>query len=277
MSRRLASAVALLAACTVLAGCGPKYVRDTYHESRDIEIVLRGRTDQDPGFEHPATVSAVRMSHILASLDVRFGDQEKKNARTAVVPVEAVYPLGELVSGALSKAKPNQEVVVSAQIRSRKLKVFTEKRLTSFIVYMKNDQLVFHIARVGFPVPKNPNERIREPKPGSEYQDFKVVRSRSIVPIAKQTVAVEWRDAAFRKADAIRLGPGGRVKRRTMLLEEPEEQAPEEAPSDTVNLSNLTPEALRRLADLEEERRRGAIGEAEYQARRREILGGAGR
>ncbi len=109
------------------------------------------------------------------------------------------------------------------------------------------------------------------------FQDFKVLRSRSITPIAPQAVAVDWRDSSFRRADAIRLGPGGQVKRRTVLLEEPEDEAPEEEtpPSeDTIDLSTVSPDALRELADLEEERRRGAIGEAEYQARRRKILAG---
>jgi hypothetical protein len=277
MNRRPAAAV--LVAAILVAGCaGPKYARDTYFENNEIEIVLRGRTDANPGYEHPATISAVRMSHILASLDVRFREDEKKNDRTPVIPIEAVYPLGELVSGALAKAQPNQEVVVSAKIRTRTLKIFTEKQLHSFIVYMQGDRLIFHVAHVGLTLPKNPNERVREPKQGSEYQDFRVLRGHAIHPVAKQVVSVGWRDPYFRKANALRLGPGGQVKRRTILLEEPVEEAPEVAgegapePEEAVALPNLSPEALRALADLEEERRRGRIPEAEYQARRDAIL-----
>jgi hypothetical protein len=280
MPRRIASAFALIAAGLVLAGCfGPRYTRDTYYENRDITVTLRARQDVAVAYEHPAQISAVRLSHILASLDVRFADQEEKNARTPVIPLEAIYPLGELVSGALAEATPEQEVVVSAQVRSRTLKLFTEKSLTQFVTYMKNDQLVFHIARVDEPVSKNPRDRVTEPKPGTEYQDFKVVRSKSIVPIGPQSVAVEWRDPDFRKADAIRIGRGGELKRRTVLMEEPVEEAPDEAPAtgDAVDLSELGPDALRALADLEEERRSGVINEAEYVARRREILEAAGR
>lgn len=278
---RTARLAAALAAAVALAGCfGPRYERQTFHQSRDIEITLRERTDLDrsPAYDHPAQVSSVRMSHILASLDVRFEDQETKDARTPVVPLEVIYPLGELVSGALAKATPEQEVVVQAMVRSRKLKIFTEKTQTAFIVYMKNDQLVFHVKRVDFTMPKNPNERVHEPRPHETYQDFKVVRGKSIVPIAPQAVAVEWRDPDFRKADAIRIGRGGELKRRTVLLEEPEEEAPDETtPADTVDLTDLSPGTLRALADLEEERRSGAINEAEYLARRREILEKAGR
>jgi hypothetical protein len=275
MPRRLATALALLAAAAGLAGCfGPRYTRHTYYENRDVTVTLRERQDVVVSYDHPAQISAVRMSHILASLDVRFADQEEKNARTPVVPVEAIYPLGELVSGALAEATDRQEVVVSAQIRSRKFKIFTDKTMTQFVVHMKNDQLLFHIARVDFPVPKNPNERITEPKPGQEYQDFKVVRSQNIVPIGPQSVAVDWRHPDFRTADAIRIGRGGEIERRTILMEEPVEEAPRESPADAdaVDLSTLSPEALRALADLEEERRSGAINEAEYVARRRAIL-----
>jgi len=276
MPRRLAPPLALLAAGLALSGCfGPRYVRETYYENRDVTVTLRARSDKKVVYDHPAQISAVRMSHILASLDVRFADQEEKNARSPVVPLEAIYPLGELVSGALAKATPEQEVVVSAQIRERKLKVFTEKTLTQFVVFMKDDQLVFQIAHVNFEVSKNPHDRIPEPKPGEEYQDFKVLRGKSIVPTGRQTVAVDWRDPDFRKADSIRIGRGGQLKRRTVLMEETIEEAPEDAPGvteDSVDLGALTPEALRALADLEEQRQRGEVDEAEYMARRREIL-----
>jgi hypothetical protein len=283
MSRCPVLAVATLAAATLVAGCfGPRYARETYFENHEIEIVLRGRTDANPGYDHPATISAVRMSHILASLDVRFREDEKKNDRTPVIPIEAVYPLGELLSGAFAKAEPNQEVVVSAKIRTRTLKIFTDKQLHSFIAYMKGDRLIIHVARVGFTLPKNPNERVREPKLGSEYQDFRVLPGPAIHPVAKQVVSVEWRDDYFRKANALRLGPGGRVKRRTILLEEPAEEAPEAsleepAEEEAVTLPDLSPEALRALADLEEERRRGRISEADYQQRRDAILREAAR
>jgi len=276
MSRRpvatLVGAAALAAAALALSGCGPRYVRDTVYENRDVQIILRGRSGENPGYGHPATISAIRLTHILASLDVRFDDQEKKNARAPAIPVELVYELGELVSQALAKAGPSQEVVVMARRRERTLKLFTEIRLTSFVVQLKNDQLHVHLSRIDWPLPKNPNERVREPEPGKELMKFRVLPGKSIVPVGPQSVAVDWRDDVFRRADAIRLAPGGRVERRTILLEEPPEQAPSAASGSAVDLSTLGPEALRELADLEEQRRSGAVGEAEYMARRRQIL-----
>lgn len=272
-TRTTAGVLLALAAAVLLAACsGPRYARETFHESRETEVVLRTRTDVNPGYEHPATISAIRMAHILASLDVRFDENEKKNARTPAIPVESVYPLGELVSRALAAADERQDVVVMAKFRERRLKLFTSETLTAFSVSLKNDQLYFQISRVGWPVPKNPNERIQEPKPGKEYQAFKVLPSSGVLPVGRQLVAVDWRRASFRRPEAIRVGAGGRVKRRTILMEEPEAEAPSAAPEDTVDLSDLTPAALRTLADLEEERRAGSVGEAEYRAKKRKIL-----
>ncbi|NNL66602.1 MAG: hypothetical protein HKP30_10190 [Myxococcales bacterium] len=265
-------AFSLAVACLLSACSGARYSRETFHESRETEVILRARTDVNPRYEHPATISAIRMAHILASLDVRFDENEKKNARTPAIPVEAVYPLGELVSRALAAADERQEVVVMAKFRERRLKLFTSETLTAFSVSLKNDQLYFQISRVGFAVPKNPNERIQEPKPGKEFQAFKVLPSSGVLPVGRQLVAVDWRRDSFRRPEAIRVGAGGRVKRRTILMEEPEAQAPRAAPEDTVDLSDLTPEALRALADLEEQRRAGSIGEAEYLSKKRKIL-----
>jgi len=275
MSRRTVATLLLAVGGLVIAACGPRYVRETFYEQRDYKLVLRGRSGTNPGFDHPASISAVRLTHILASLDVRFEEHEKKNARTPAIPVEFLYPLGDLVSKAFAKADATQELVVMAERRERTLKLFTEKRLTSLVLWLKGDQLYVHLSRLDWPMPKNPSERIREPVPGKAFQKFKVLPGTAIVPTAQQTVAVAWRDDGFRRADAIRLSPGGRIKRRTVLMEEPEALAPSRSRGDAegVDLSTLSPDALRELADLEEARRAGEVGEQEYLSRRREILG----
>ena len=61
--------------------------------------------------------------------------------------------------------------------------------------------------------------------------------------------------------------------RKTILMESPEEVIAEERYEDSDWLPpNLTARQLRDLADLEEERSAGAITEADYRRRRREIL-----
>lgn len=256
-----------------LAGClGPSWQRQTVYQDSDVEVVLRSEKGAPPAYDHPVTISAVRTAHILASLDVRLDDQEEKNARTPAVPLDLVFPLGELVADALAQADATQHVLVMARRTERNLKIFTEKRLTSFVVYMQNDRLYVHLGHVDWEVPRNPNERIYEPAPGKALMKFRVLGGRGILPVGPQAVAVDWRDDTFRRASSVRLRPGGRVQRRTILMEEPVEEAPAPRVEDTVDFSELSPETLRELADLEEARRSGEVSEAEYRARREDLL-----
>ena len=101
---------------------------------------------------------------------------------------------------------------------------------------------------------------------------FRTLASEGIDPIGPQRVAVHWRDERFRQPTNVRVGPGGKMSRRTILMQE---EAPAEAPLPAQSLPS-DPDALRALAELEEARRAGAVSEAEYQRRRREILTGAG-
>ena len=87
-------------------------------------------------------------------------------------------------------------------------------------------------------------------------------------PTGHQSVAVDWREERFRNPTTIRVGPGGKMTRRTVLMEE---EAPAAEPAGDLALPT-DPAALRALADLEEARRSGAITEAEYQRRRRELM-----
>jgi len=223
---------AALAVALLLAGClGPRWHRETFHQSGDFEVLLRSQEGVHPGYDHPVTISAIRMTHILASLDVRHDGDEKKGARSPAVPVEIVFALGELAADALVEADADQHVVVMAERTERNLKIFTEKRLTSFVAYVKDDRLHLHLSHLDWPVPKNPNARLREPVPGKRVMDFKVLGAPSVLPTGPQSVAVAWRDDTVRRA----------------------------------------------LADLEEARRAGQVSEAEYRARREDILERAAR
>ena len=107
------------------------------------------------------------------------------------------------------------------------------------------------------------------PVVGREVMAFKVLPSEAIVPVGHQSIAVDWRNPIFRSPTNVRVGPDGKVVRRTILMEsEPEELEPRSSdrgiPDDPV--------VLRALADLEVARRNGAITELEYQERRRDLL-----
>jgi hypothetical protein len=264
--------------CLTLAfaatACGPRYARVTIQDSAGLIVQLRAEIrDGEPvdrGFAHPASISRARVTNILSRIEVRMEDEEE-GARQPAIPAELLFDLGDLVSAALAKADPSQEVVVKAIRKERRLGIFTQKYLTSFVAYVQNDQLLIHLSRVDDSIPQDTEETIPEPWPGREVMPFKVLATDGIVPVGLQAVSVLWRDPLFQAPGQIRVGPGGKVQRREILLESTEEQIESAAPETT---GRLSPETLRALADLEEARRRGEISEAAYQQRRRSLLAG---
>ena len=266
--------IALLAS----AGCGTRYARVPLDEDETVRVVLRAELrDGEPinrGFHHPVTISGVRIAHVLAQIDVRVdaGDGERSE-RQAAIATELVYPLGDRLSAALAKADPSQEVVVQALRSERRLGLFTETLATSFLAYVGPDDLLhLELSRLDWPVPKGSEDELREPVAGRELMAFRVLASEGVDPTGHQSVAVHWRDDRFRNPTSVRVGPGGKVTRRTVLMEE---EAPAAEAEPSAAQLPTDPESLRALADLEEARRAGELTEAEYQRKRRALLEGA--
>jgi hypothetical protein len=270
------SARILLGLVLVLAAtsCGPRYTRVTIQDSGGLIVQLRAEVQEDEavdrGFAHPATISRARITNILSRIEVRL-ESGKEAAREPAIPAEFLYDLGDLVSAALAMAAPSQEVVVRAVRKQRRLGIFTEKFLTSFVAYVLGDDLYIHLSRVDDSLPKDSDDTIPEPWPNREVMPFKVLPSDGIVPVGAQAVTVAWRDPLFRAPGQVQVGPGGKILRREILLESLPEETEIATPEAT---GHLSPETLRALADLEELRRQGAISEAGYQERRRSILAG---
>jgi hypothetical protein len=102
---------------------------------------------------------------------------------------------------------------------------------------------------------------------------FRVVPSKGMTQVDGQSVAVTWRDPVFKKPSRTRITPSGNVVRRTILMESSEETDETAGGSAFERLpENLSSATLRELADLEDERHRGEITEAEYSTRRRQII-----
>ena len=266
----------LLLGAALLAGavgCGPRYVREPFLDQPDLRIKLRsqklGGEIVDRGFDQPATISTARLANILARIDVR--DDADDGVRKPAIPTATLYSIAGGVSKALAASASSQEVVVQSVRRSRRLGVFTEKHVTGLVLWVQGDDLVVNLTQLDEPVEKGRKEKLPEPWTDRPSGRFRVMASPSMVPVATNALLVSWKDPLFRKASNIRIGAGGRVIRREILLEE----APEEAPEAATPLpEGLTPEILRALADLEEERRDGSISEGEYQRRRRALLRG---
>jgi hypothetical protein len=270
-------ALALLALLAGLAGCGPRYRRVVVQDQGGIEVTLRGRVKGGKlvprGFAHPAIISGIRLSHILARIDIRMssGAENEAGNRRPAVPTELIYPMGDALSAGLARADENQEVVVEALRKQRRLGIFTDERMTSLVAWVEGETLVIHVGRSDDLIPKGELDDVKEPIPGRAVQQFNVVATEGLVPVAEQAISAHWRDPIFREARNIRVGPTGKVMRRTILMEE----APE-TPADDLPPARLPsdPQALRELADLEELRRAGEISEAEYHRRRSELLRG---
>ena len=273
------SLLCLAAVLLASLGCGTRYARVPVHADDLVQVVLRAELrDGKPverGFEHPATLSGVRLAHVLAQIDVRVdkGDEAASERRPAI-HTDLVYPLGELLSQALAKADPSQEVVVQALRKERRLGLFTQAHATSFVAWVAaNGLLYLHLSRLDWPVPKGQEDELREPVPGREVMAFRALASEGVDPVGHQTVAVHWRDDRFRRPTTVHVGPSGKVNRRTVLMEE--ETPPEpEAPASSPEAVPSDPASLRARADLEESRSKGELTEAEYLRRKRAILEG---
>lgn len=281
MNRTLAS-VALLCLAAALGGCMTTQVRTPVYDENDIRVFLRqdvkGGKGVDQGFSHPVTIAPIRITNILSRIEVRKEADDKaevevENLRQPAISTGVLYGVGEGISQALAKADPSQVVVVMAVERRKSLKVFTQDFLTSLIVWVKDDRLYVHLGQLGEPMSTNPHDKPREPELDVVESKKRVLASDGFTTAGPRLVAVDWRSNAFADTSAIRIRPGGEVVRRTILMEEaPDDAAAQPGPAPPPE--GLSPEALRALADLEEERRGGKLSETDYQERRRQILSG---
>lgn len=276
--RRAAISVLLCAPILVVSGCLTRYVRDDVYKDKRIEVFLR--LDKRPirvvekGHDHPAAISAVRMAHILSRLDIRKSVDDG-GKRSPAIPTQLLYSVANGVSRALAKAGENQEVVVMAVRVERTFKVFDQDHLTSFVAYVRGEQLFIHLARVDWATPDlNKNRReLPQPRLGEHPMRFKLFGGTAMTLIDRQSVAVNWRDPIFKRPTRTKLLPSGEVRRKTILLESPEELEDEELEGSAKLPPGLSSTKLRALADLEEDREAGRITEADYRTRQREILG----
>jgi hypothetical protein len=265
---------ALLAA---LVACGPSYKRRFIETGSKVEIILRGQKGDgglvDQGFAHPLDVSGVRVTHILAQLDVRDEAAEGGERRPAI-PTNSLYDIGRAVSLGLAKATPAEEVVVRSFRKAKRLGIFSKTYLTSLVIYAQEDLLFVHVRHVDWPIPKPDEPEPPEPWVYRTNQSFKILPGDAMTAVGPQEVAVDWRDPVFRKASSIRMGPGGRIERRVILMEMEDEPTAAELEQEEERAGRLSPQTLRELADLEEKRLSGEVSESQYKAKRRAILAG---
>lgn len=112
-----------------------------------------------------------------------------------------------------------------------------------------------------------------EPQRDARPMDFRVVSGDFLYFAGPQTLEIDWKNDVFRTAYRLPGSTGGEKRRREVLMEQPIPKAERKADDGQgVSLDTLSPDQLRALADLEEDRNAGRITEQVYQRARRELL-----
>ena len=263
----------LLLATLLAAGCITRTVKEPVFEQDKTNVFLRsqrkGGEALPKAFGHPLAISAARLAHILSRIDVR-GDGDDSERRAAI-PLDSLYVIAEGMSKALAKANPDQEVVVMSVRRAKRLGLFDRNYLSSLVAYVRDDLLYIHLSRVDWEIEAGRKTELPEPRIDEEAMGFRLLISPGMTLFNPQSVAVSWRDPVFRRPTRTRVLPSGRVVRREILMESPEDTP---APPITTDVlpGNLAPDTLRKLADLEEQKSRGEVTQTQYTVLRASIL-----
>jgi hypothetical protein len=273
----LGVACAALAA-VLLAGCGPKLVRTPVFQKDKpgVRVELQRREKSGTviarGFDQPATIADVRIAHILASLS--FEDREKK--RRPAVRSEHVYDLAAGISEALAQATPDDVVAAAAFPEDRRLGIFSDNRVTSFLLHLEADSMQIEFMNIEDPLEKEGAKvGFQEYQIPSELPalapTFTLPTGESITRLGNRGVSVAWRDDVFRRPVSL-TGRDAKGKKRTVLMElPPEKEAGATAPK-LPRPEGLSDEQTGALDKVDAARASGAITEGEYQRRRRLIL-----
>jgi hypothetical protein len=261
-----------LLAALLATGCLTRSITTPVFEQGQTQVLLRsqkkGGGTLPKGYAHPLAISAARVAHILSRIDLRRGDETD---RVAAIPLDSLYVIADGVAQAFGKADANQEVVVMSVRRGRHWGIFDRSYLTSFVAWCKDDLLYVNVARSDWEIPRNLETDLPQPRIDEEVMKFRLVASEGMSLVGPQTIAAVWRDPIFKRATRTRILPGGKVVRREVLMESPEETPPAPLATDVLP-ANLAPDTLRQLADLEESKKRGEITQAEYGTLREKIL-----
>lgn len=276
--RRHRSAALVLWLCGVVlcSGCFTRHVREDVYQERLIEVFLRSdRKNFSPvvkSYDHPVTISAVRMAHILSRLDIRKS-VDKGGRRIPAIPTVALYSIADGISRALSRADEDQEVVVMAIEKKRSFGIFDQDHLTALVAYVRGKLLYIHLARSDWAVPERKKDAPPQPVVGENPTKLKLYPDTAMILIDTHSVKISWRDPIFNKPTRTRILATGEVMRKTILLESPVEDVLDD-PQERAPLppAGLSPAQLRALADIEEQRLAGLITEGMYRIRQQEIL-----
>jgi hypothetical protein len=277
---RLAVLAVLILLGSLLGGCSTRSVRKPVIDRIGIqgELVrqVKGFTTQPQGFEHPTIISVERMAHILTAVEVETNTNGAKVLRQPAFHPDIVEKTAKAAAEALSKAGPDQDIAIQVVRKEMQLGVFNKKYLTSFIAYVKEGYLYLLLRRIEWLIPQSDLDGSL-PKPRRDYSpmDFRVVAGDHLFYAGPQALEIDWQNPVFRFAYRLPGTTKGTKRRREILDSSaiPQDEQDKASNRDrSVAIDELTPDQLRALADLEEDRREGRITELAYQRARRQLL-----
>jgi hypothetical protein len=276
--RRSIVLAALVACAAALAGC--MTTKKTILERKEITVRLISRRGDNVELNHPVTIAPVRLSHILARIDIRLSVKDGQQ-RVPAFHIESLDSISQGLAQGLREAGPNQRVIVYSFRREKSFGIFDKTYLTSFIAYVHGENLFLHLSRSDWEIPPRKKDNLPEPKIGKFPSKFRILPGKAMKMVDEQALAIAWSDKVFERPTRTRITPSGKVMRKTILMESEEPEIDSNAESDAVEVepkqeltvpAGISAKTLRELADLQERRQRGEISEYNYQQQRRKIL-----
>jgi len=242
----------------------------------DLVREVDGFTTQPRGFEHPAIISVPRLSHILGAIEIETPSDAGGAIREPAFHPEIIERTASALAEAFAEASPDQEIGVRVIRKEMRFGILHKKYLTSFLAYLDEGHLYLILRRVEWFV-SNGLDASKLPKPRRDYRPmkFRVVSGDPLFYAGPQTLEIAWRDPAIKAGFRLPGSSKGSKQRREVLLEAPIPKAELDAENpnaNTLGIGELSPEQLRALADLEDDRQQGLITETAYQRAKRQLL-----
>jgi len=195
MKFRRVSLLILMMGVVVASACATKTVQRVAYTEDGVIATLRHQSEDgapiDRGFAHPADISQERLSAVLASILVR----DKKAGVKPAVTGALVRGVAKGLSQALKQADSSEEVALTAVRKSRRLGIFTEKRLTSLVAYVEDDQIILSFTHIDWDLSRAQNfktgaPRLPQPHIGRKVSDFTMVPGDGLEVVSGQAVKI---------------------------------------------------------------------------------------
>jgi hypothetical protein len=272
-TRRSIALAAFAAFVATLTGCA---TTTTVIDRKGLKVQLISKRGDDIELNHPTIISPVRLSHILTRIDIRLSVKEGQQ-RAPAFNIETIDAISRGLARGLSEAGPNQRVIVYSIRREKRFGIFDSNYLTSFIAYVHGKHLFLHLSRSDWEIPPRREDNIPQPKIGKFPSKFRILPGKAMKMVDEQSLAITWGDPVFERPTRTRITPSGKMMRKTILMESNEPEIDSESDADEAEPrmtlpAGISAQTLRALADLEERRQRGEIGEEDYARQRRKIL-----